>query len=139
MEKFLRKMMFFVIISLLLSIGGFLSYMAYIDINCSAAKQYLVDKYNLNKKSLHSKNYTEYVYEDITDCSTLWLKKCSDDKDLVYSYTFELDNDVEIIVKQDVKGNYSDDYKTDIIESNDKNTEQIDTTNNNELEKEKNE
>lgn len=137
MAKLFKKILFAIVFFILLCGVIFLSYIAYIDINCSAAKQYLIDKYGFNKKSIHSKKYTEYVYEDITDCSTLWFKKCTDNKDLVFSYTFILSDKTEIIVMQDTKGNYSDNYKKeDNNTETDMNTEQ---SKENVLETEKNE
>ena len=85
--------------------------MAYVDIQSSEAKDYLVETYDFNKSDLHITKYTEYVYEDITDCSSLWFKKCTDDENLLYKYTFKTTDGEIIEVIEDKDGNLTDDYE----------------------------
>lgn len=110
MIKFVKKCVFFVIIVLLCLIFSGTGYLTYLDSNSQNAKNYLTEKYEINKKDWYTIKYTEYVYEDITDCNSLWLKKCTDNKDLLYQYTFINKNKDKIIVSEDKFGNYSEEY-----------------------------
>jgi hypothetical protein len=108
--KNIKRVLFWLIILVVVGIIGILCYVAYIDINCSEAKNYLIDTYDFKKEELHAKKYTEYVYEDIADCNTLWVKKCTDNKNLSYTYEFETKDGKKIIVSEDKDGNFIDDY-----------------------------
>jgi hypothetical protein len=108
--KNIKRVLFWLIILVVVGIIGILCYVAYIDINCSEAKNYLIDTYDFKKEELQAKKYTEYVYEDIADCNTLWVKKCTDNKNLSYTYEFETKDGKKIIVSEDKDGNFIDDY-----------------------------
>jgi hypothetical protein len=108
--KNIKRVLFWLIILVVVGIIGILCYVAYIDINCSEAKNYLIGTYDFKKEELHAKKYTEYVYEDIADCNTLWVKKCTDNKNLSYTYEFETKDGKKIIVSEDKDGNFIDDY-----------------------------
>lgn len=107
----MKRFILLIILICLLIIVSLFGYRAYIEINCSGAKQYLIDEYNFNKNDLKSDNYIEYVYEDIADCNSLWLKKCTNDKDLLYNYFFTTKDGTQIIVSENKDGLYSDDYQ----------------------------
>ncbi len=110
--KHLRKLLFTVVILALLCLMGVIGYYAYIDIHCSRAKDYVLEKYDLNKNDLKSFKYVEYAYDDITDCNSLWFKECTSDDSLLYSYTFKY-NDEEITVFENKDGEFFDYYKKD--------------------------
>lgn len=111
MKKFLKGLIFTIVILILLSLLGVVIYLTYVQSNSEVAKDYLVEKYEINKKELWAISFTEYVYEDITDCSSLWFKKCINQPDLVYKYTFKFKNNKDINVYEDKDGNLTDDYE----------------------------
>lgn len=110
MKKFIKGFVFAIVIIVLLIIFAILLYFTYVQANSSEAKEYLIDKYEINKKDLFAIKYTEYIYEDIADCSSLWIKKCSDDPNLLYKYTFKF-KDNNINVYEDNEGNFTDNYE----------------------------
>ena len=109
--KNLKKVLFGLLIFAAIALIIVLGCMAYVDIQSSEAKDYLVETYDFNKSDLHITKYTEYVYEDITDCSSLWFKKCTDDENLLYKYTFKTTDGEIIEVIEDKDGNLTDDYE----------------------------
>ena len=110
--KNLKKVLFGLLIFAAIALIIVLGCMAYVDIQSSEAKDYLVETYDFNKSDLHITKYTEYVYEDITDCSSLWFKKCTDDENLLYKYTFKTTDGEIIEVIEDKDGNLTDDYES---------------------------
>ena len=82
------------------------------DIKAGKAKDYLVEEYNLDSYKLYAYKTIEYVYEENVDCSTLWLKKCTDDINLEKEITFiRLEKGFpKIHVTVDRDGHYKDDY-----------------------------
>ena len=110
--KNLKKVLFGLLIFAAITLIIVLGCMAYVDIQSSEAKDYLVETYDFNKSDLHITKYTEYVYEDITDCSSLWFKKCTDDENLLYKYTFKTTDGEIIEVIEDKDGNLTDDYES---------------------------
>ena len=124
MLKNVKKFVFFVVIVALLGVFALLGCVAYVDINASEAKEYLMEKYDFKNSELMATKYTEYVYEDIADCSSLWLKKCTKNENLAFKYTFKTNNGKKIIVKEDKDGNFEDNYKTKSdVENMDSNVE----------------
>lgn len=109
--KSLKKVLFGLLILAAIALIIVLGCMTYVDIQSSEAKDYLVETYDFNKSDLHITKYTEYVYEDITDCSSLWFKKCTDDENLLYKYTFKTTDGEIIEVIEDKDGNLTDDYE----------------------------
>ena len=89
MTKYLKRLLFWLFILLLVVFMGYLGVHTYTQANCSRAINFLVEKYEIEKKELKALSYQEYVYEDITNCDSLWLKKCSDDENLVYTFEIE--------------------------------------------------
>jgi len=110
MIKIIKKGIFCIIILILFAILACAGYFTYVDANASEAKKYLLEKYEINEKDWHATSYTEFVYEDIADCNSLWLKKCTTDKNLLYQYTFKNKEKDTIIVSEDIDGNFSDNY-----------------------------
>ena len=112
MKKFIKNLILFIILIVLIGAFGVFGYLAYVDINASNARDYLMEKYEFEKKELFPIKSVEYVYKDIANCETLWFKKCTDDENLANKYTFKIKNsDREIIVTEDVDGNFTDDYE----------------------------
>lgn len=112
---FLKKIILFVIIICLLIALSYFGKMAFMDIQASVAKEYLVARYGLDSKELTAIKSTEYVYEDIANCETLWLKKCSDDKNLHYIHVFKLKDGTEIEVTEYVDRTFIDNYNGKVV------------------------
>lgn len=110
LKKVLFGLLMLVVVALIIVLGC----VAYVDIQCSEAKDYLVETYDFNKSDLHATKYTEYVYEDIADCSSLWLKECTNDETLLYKYTFKTNDGEEIVVSEDKDGKLTDDYGSNL-------------------------
>lgn len=110
-SKLIKGLIFTIVILVFLSLIAVGGYMTYVDSNSTKAKEYLLEKYEINDKDWIAYKYTEYVYEDIADCNSLWIKKCTDDKMLAFKYTFINKNKDKITVLEDINGKYSDDYK----------------------------
>ncbi len=129
MKNFIKRSILFVIIVLLLGAFGVLGYYAFVDIRAEVAKDYLIERYGFDKKDLFVTKSTEYVYEDITNCETLWFKKCSDDEKLHYEHTFKLKDGTIIKVKEDIDRNFTDDYNGKVVnETQDTNNNQENKT-----------
>lgn len=127
--KLIKKLIFFIIIVILVACLGIGAYLTYVDSHSNEAKNYLLDKYELDKKEWIATKYTEYVYDDITDCNSLWLKKCTSEKELHYKYIFKNKKNESIIVSEDINGNFSDDYNGKLREKEEiKMEENIPTT-----------
>lgn len=127
-SKLIKGLIFTIIILIFIAIFAAGGYMTYVDANSTKAKEYLFNKYELNSKDWIAYKYTEYVYEDIANCNTLWVKKCTDDKTLAFKYTFINKNKDMIIVTEDIDGNYTDDFNGTLKENNhdDENTDNND-------------
>ncbi len=119
--KLIKKLIFFIIIVILVGCGLVGGYLTYVNSNSQAAKDYLLDKYEINEKDWMAVKYTEYVYEDIANCETLWLKKCTEDENLLYAYTFKNKMSETIIVKEDKNNKFSDNYNG-ILKEKDENS-----------------
>lgn len=114
--KLIKKLIFFIVIVILVGCFSIGAYLTYVDSNSSKAKNYLLEKYEINKKEWMAIKYTEYVYEDIANCESLWLKKCSKDENLLFTYEFMNKNKETIIVSEDKNGKFTDDYNGKIRE-----------------------
>lgn len=112
--KNLKRVLFWLLMAVVCVLIVILCCVAYVEIQSSEAEEYLVDTYDFKKGELKAKKYTEYVYEDIADCNSLWLKKCTDDENLMYTYTFETKDGKKITVSEDKDGNLTDDYGTKV-------------------------
>lgn len=125
MSKILKKILFWLFIILVIVVIAYLSYLAYIDANCTRGMNYLISKYEIKSDELKSLKYQEYVYEDIANCNSLWLKKCTSEENLLYEYFFETEDKIKIIVKEYKDGIFEDDYVTgeirdDYLDTNNK-------------------
>lgn len=114
--KFIKKIILLIIIIALLGGLGFALYMFYNDARSTDAKEYLLEKYGLESNEVIVKKFTEYVYEDITNCSTLWFKECSSDKDALYKFEMQLKDKTTFEVTQDVNKNFTDTYGGEVTE-----------------------
>ncbi len=115
MTKIFKRIIFWLFILALVILIGNLAIRGYIEANGSRAVAYLVEKYELHENDLNVLKYQEYVYEDITNCDSLWLKECSPDKDLHYEYILRTDDGHKIIVKERIDGSFEDDYSKGTI------------------------
>lgn len=104
---FLKLVCLLVLLSALLGVG----FIVYNELQGSNAKKYLIRKYNLNEWTTFAISAKEYVYEKEVDCSTLWLKKCTEDESLSRELTFiTLDGD-KIKVIEFKNGEFEDNYE----------------------------
>lgn len=108
--KNIKKILFALLMLASVILIVVLGCISYVDIQSLEAKEYLIDNYDFKKNELRATKFTEYVYEDITDCSSLWLKKCTSDENLMYKYTFKTKDGKKIIVSEDKDGNLTDNY-----------------------------
>ena len=115
MTKLLKKLLFWLFIIALVAAMVYLGIIAYTDANCTRGINYLTNKYEIQSSDISCKKYQEYVYEDIANCDSLWLKKCTSDENLVYEYTLEDNNGVTIVVKEYKDGTFSDNYEKGTI------------------------
>ena len=111
MIKYFKRILFWLFILLLVIIMGVLAAKGYVEANCSRAIKYISEKYKVEEKDLTGVDYQEYVYSDITNCDSLWLKKCTDDQELVYIYELEVKDGTKITVKELSDGSMEDDYE----------------------------
>ena len=111
MTKYLKRLLFWLFILLLVVFMGYLGVHTYTQANCSRAINFLVEKYEIEKKELKALSYQEYVYEDITICDSLWLKKCSDDENLIYTFEIETKDGDKITVKEFKDGTHEDNFE----------------------------
>lgn len=111
MSKYLKRLLFWLFILLLVIFMVYLGIHTYTQANCSRAINFLVEKYEIEKKELKALSYQEYVYEDITNCDSLWLKKCSDDENLVYTFEIETKNGDKVTVKEFKDGTHEDNFE----------------------------
>ena len=109
MAKFMKKLLFWLFIILVIVVIGYLGVIAYTDANCSRGVNHLTSKYEIKSRDLTSIKYQPYIYEDIANCDSLWIKKCSDDKTLLYSYVLKTKDGKEIKIKE---------YKNKVFEDN---------------------
>ncbi len=109
-KRILRKSIFLIVLIFLIVVGTIIGIMLYNDLHGNEAKKYLIEKYGFVEKELFVKEYQPYVYEDVANCDTLWLKKCTDDKTLVAEYTFKTKNGSFIKVIENENLQYTDDY-----------------------------
>lgn len=100
------------LIALLVAFAG-VGFIGYNELQGSNAKKYLIRKYNLNEWTVFAISAKEYVYEKEAECSTLWLKKCTDDETLARELVFITLDGVKIEVTELVNGEFEDNYKND--------------------------
>ncbi len=114
MSKFLKKLMFFIFIVAAIMAIGYLGVLTYIDANCSRGIKYFIEKYDVDSTTIRTLKYQEYVYEDIANCDSLWIKKCTSDENLLYEYTIKIE-DTEIVIKELKGGIFTDNYEKGTI------------------------
>ena len=57
------------------------------------------------------KDYVQiYVYEEDANCNSLWLKECTDDKDLEKEVIYYTKGGIKFTVKSFKDGSFEDDY-----------------------------
>ncbi len=114
MAKFLKKLLFWLFIILAVIAIGYLCVLAYVDANSTRGIKYIVEKYEVDSDQIQTLKYQEYVYEDIANCDSLWLKKCTNDEKLLYEYTIKIE-DTEIVIKEYKGGIFTDNYEKGTI------------------------
>lgn len=88
MKKVLKTLIKFILLVVLLGLFGIVGIVGYSEIQATKAKEHLIMEYDFTDWNVFAIKVTEYVYEKETDCSTLWFKKCTDDKELAKKFTF---------------------------------------------------
>ena len=111
MTKLLKKLLFWLFIIALVAAMVYLGIIAYTDANSTRGINYLTSKYEIQSSDISCKKYQEYVYEDIANCDSLWLKKCTSDEKLLYEYTLEDGEGNIIVIKEYKDGTFSDNYE----------------------------
>lgn len=109
--KFIKGLIFFIIVSCLLTLFVVGGYYATQDIFSGNAKEYLIDKYDFSKYDLFGYKSIEYIYEEDTNCESEWFKKCTDDKNLERKSFIKLKNKEVIEVIEYKDGSIEDDYE----------------------------
>ncbi|MGN1337110.1 MAG: hypothetical protein ACI4WW_01375 [Candidatus Coprovivens sp.] len=108
---YIRKFIFLVL-SIILAIAVCIGlYYAYQDMTGSSCKEYLIEEYDFGTFDIFTKKTTVYVMNDEADCNSLWLKKCTDDKNLVKEVIFVTKDGNKIHVIEHKDGTFEDDYK----------------------------
>ena len=100
------------LIALLIAFVG-VGFGVYNELHGSNAKKYLIRKYNLNEWTVFAISAKEYVYEKEVDCSTLWLKKCTDDETLSRELIFITKDGEKIKVIEYDNGDFEDNYSNE--------------------------
>ena len=88
MKKVLITLLKLIVLVVLLGLFAIVGIVGYSEIQATKAKDHLVMEYDFTDWNVFAIKVTEYVYEKNTDCSTLWFKKCTDDKKLYKEFIF---------------------------------------------------
>ena len=113
MKNTLKKL--FRIIILIILIGLFIGtgIIAYSEIQATKAKEYIIKEYDFTDWNVFAVYSREYVYEEDVDCSTQWIKKCTDDKNLYKKFIFVTTKGETFEVTEYKDGEFKDTYKKD--------------------------
>lgn len=104
------KLVLLALTIVLLCALGVAGYYAYLDTHASAAKDYLIEKYDLDDFGFMCTSYVEYVYSEDGECDDSWFKECTSDPNLAFKYEFTNKQKNKIIVVEDQRGDFQDDY-----------------------------
>lgn len=85
-------------------------YFAYQDMTSTDVKEYIVEKYDFGNFDVFTYKTTIYVYEEDANCNSLWLKECTDDKDLEKEVIYYTKGGIKFTVKSFKDGSFEDDY-----------------------------
>ena len=88
MKKVLITLIKIILLVFLLGLFVVVGIVGYSEIQATKAKEHLIMEYDYTDWNVFAIKVTEYVYEKETDCSTLWFKKCTDDKELAKEFVF---------------------------------------------------
>jgi hypothetical protein len=115
--KYIKKLLFGLFILLMVGLMGFLGIKTYIQASSSRAIEYMIEKYEITKKDIKVLKYQEYAYSDITNCESLWFKKCTDEQGLIYSFKLEIKGKTKVTVKEYKNKVFEDDYEGKVRDS----------------------
>jgi len=96
---------------ILLGALAYAGYYAYLDTQSFGAKEYLIDKYDIEDFNYVCTSYIKYEYSDISECDKSWFSECTNDPDLAFKYVFTDKDKTTITVVEDKNGNYTDDFE----------------------------
>lgn len=113
MKKVIITLLKLICLIVLLTAFAGVGFIGYNELQGSNAKKYIIRKYNLSQWSVFAISAKEYVYEKEAECSTLWLKKCTDDETLARELTFITLDGVKIKVTELTNGDFIDDYENE--------------------------
>ena len=112
----LKRIILFLLIILLIGALIVTVYVSIQDIFATKAKDYLLDKYELDKMKIYAIKTTDYIYEKDMQCENIWFKKCTDDENLEKVVTFMNFKREKIKVTVYRDGSFEDDYDGEIRE-----------------------
>ncbi len=110
LKRIIRTLFYLVIFAVLIIAGYYVGINMYKDLKGNEAKKYLIEKYGFEEKELRVNEYNEYVFKDVANCDSLWLKECTDDEDLVSRLVIKTKAGKEIEVIGYKDETFSDDY-----------------------------
>lgn len=113
MKNILKKLFRFIILIILIGLFGAFGWISYSEIQATKAKEYLIKEYDFTDWNVFAITSREYVYEEDVDCSTLWIKKCTDDNNLYKKFTFLTTEGKTFKVTEYKNGEFKDTYKKD--------------------------
>ncbi len=106
------KIVLLILVLVLLGALGYAGFYAYLDTHSYAAKNYLIEKYDLEEFDYICTSYVKYDYSDISNCEGSWFSECTNDPDLAFKYVFTDRKDkTTITVVEDKKGDFTDDFE----------------------------
>lgn len=111
MKNILKKLFKFIILVILIGLFVAFGWISYCEIQATKAKEYVIKEYDFTDWNVFAVLSSEYVYKEDVDCSTLWFKKCTEDKDLYKKFTFVTTEGKIFKVTEYKNGEFSDTYK----------------------------
>ena len=113
MKKILKNILRFIVLVILLVAFVSIGRISYSEIQATKAKEYVIKELDFTDWNVFAIHSIEYVYEEDVDCSTLWLKKCTDNKDLYKRFTFMTTEGETFKVTEYKNGEFENTYKKD--------------------------
>ena len=111
MKRLIRNVFFIGLLVVLIYAGVRVGINLYNDLHGNEAKKYLVEKYGFEEKDLFVEKYEKFVFEDVANCDSLWMKTCTDDENLsakIYFKTKKDNKKIEVIEDNDAQ--FTDNY-----------------------------
>lgn len=113
---YIKRILLFLLIIFLTCALILTVYICIQDIFATRAKDYLLNKYELDKMKIYAIKTTDYVYEKDMQCENIWFKKCTDNENLEKTVTFMNFKKEKIKVTVYRDGTFEDNYDGKIRE-----------------------